>query len=95
MRKEVEFIDGIYVTRRTKKAAEKDYNAGYTVYIVPVNMPLRSMWSEPARANKEGYDYINKTFQQICNSVEYYQCNAECGRYLKYYTMADSEREER
>lgn len=94
MKKEYQFIDGYYVTRRTKKVAEKDYNVGYTVYIVPVNMPFHSMWTAPSRIQKDYFDCEHRTFDSICNEIEYYQCNHETGRYLKYYTMSDSEREE-
>ena len=93
MKKDYECIDGMYVTRRTKAKARKDYNEGYTVYIVPSNMAFRSMWHSPSRINKTYNDCENRTFDSLCNEIEFYQCNSESGKYLRFYTMSDSERE--
>ena len=93
MRKEYQFIDGCYVTRRDKRTARKDYEKGYTIYIVPVNMTLQSMWHRPARIQKDFYLCETRTFDTVCNIISAYQCNNETGRYLKYYTVSDSERE--
>ena len=92
MKKEYQAINGYYVTRRTKTRARKDYEEGYTVSIVPCNMSFRSMWHNPYTINKDSYACTGKTFDKICNDIAYYNCNNEAGRYLKYYTMADSER---
>lgn len=88
-KKEYECIHGTYVTRVNKMKARNAFNHGDTVYCLPVNYSLYSMWTKPFEINNRD-DTLD--FDILVNGIEFYNCNNESGTYLKYYIIADSER---
>ena len=79
------------IKRISKRAAEKLYNAGKPVYMLPCKMRFDNPWEKPYKAQKEeltkaygGEKYA--TFEQIINTFHYYNCQYnETGKYIAYY----------
>ena len=77
------------VARVTKREAEKFYNAGFDVLLIPHKCnPENKFYCFGAWENL----FITKdfggseSFESICNEFSYYHCNYnETGRYLAYY----------
>lgn len=66
-----------------KAVARRAYNAGKKVAICPCYVSPFSMWFG-GFCTKEGADsFID--FDDLCNTISYYNCNAELGRTLAYY----------
>lgn len=89
-RKEFENIHGLYVVRVNKMKARNAFNRGNTIFCTPVNFSLYSIWFKPFELNK--YDET-LDFDTLVNQIEFYNCNNESGTYLKYYIIAESERQ--
>lgn len=67
--------------RVNKTVARRLYNHGMTIYVCAVNVnPNGALGAIPVN-NKDGFS----SFDGMVNGAEYYNCNAECGRYLAYY----------
>ena len=86
------------IKRISKKAAEKLYNAGKPVYMLPCKMRFNNTWQKPYKAQKEnsneaiagdGFNTIiprNNEFETIVNAFTYYNCQYnETGKYIAYY----------
>ena len=80
--------------RVTRKAAEKAYNEGKAIYLLPCKMRLNNMWINPYKAIKgeyrpleEGYTTVvpRSDFDSLENCFTYYNCNNETGRYIAWY----------
>ena len=70
-----------------KQRAERLYNEGKIISIIPCNTRLGNMWVEPFNIHKMLMrDGEPRTFTQWVNEYEYYNCNNEMGLYLHYYT---------
>lgn len=70
-------------TKITKTEARKRYEAGESVYLVPCKMRIDSPWGHSSRAVRDVTD--TRTFQQVVNGFEYYNCFPETGNYAAYY----------
>lgn len=70
-------------TRINKSAARKLFDTKREFWISAVNMrPVAGLLVDPMREPYENY-----TFDQLCNTFEYYNCNnSEVGRYAAFYT---------
>lgn len=78
------------VARVTKRDAEKFFNAGFEVLLIPHKCnPENTFFSLGSWCDIWGDDDTNThgcTFNRACNAVAYYSCNYnETGRYLAYY----------
>lgn len=80
------YNDSMY-KRISKKDAEKRYNAGQTIYLLPCKLNPHNIWFQPLYANKESCD--NATWEHIVNDAAGYNCNAAQGYYLSYYLKID------
>lgn len=74
--------------RVSKNLARKAFNSGSCVLIAPVNVNP-NFW-HGSLVHYCNYDYNcdfepSKQFERVCNSIIYYNCNNELGKYLKYY----------
>jgi len=81
--------------RITRKAAEKAYNEGKAIYLLPCKVRLDNMWITPYKAQKEQFNpfstdgfnsvvpYDNFTDIETC--YKYYNCNGELGYYIAWY----------
>ena len=67
--------------RITKHAAERLYNAGLPVLYCPVKMRPGGMWGIGCVITKDE----GRTFEQVLNAFEYYNCNNETGKYTAFY----------
>lgn len=85
-------------TQVQKRTAEKLYNDGKTVYIIPCNANPCSGWIDflimPNEANyigsdKPTHEQIQELypFQKVVNQFEHYNCNSELGRYSHFYII--------
>lgn len=67
--------------RINKRDARKLYNTGRQFWITAVNMPFKNgLLIDPMRE-----PYSGLTFDNLCNSFTYYNCNNETGRYCAFY----------
>ena len=69
--------------RVTKKQARVAYRAGLTVLWGPVNLVPFTWWGLEMPINAQNCD--NKTFDEVLNEYEFYNCNSETGKYPAYY----------
>ena len=78
---------GTHYRRITKSNAKKLYADGHTLIIAPVYANMNSPWHLWAimQYNGKDGDTPGQSFERVVNSFTYYNCNAELGRYPKYY----------
>jgi hypothetical protein len=78
--------------RITKQEAKKRYSQGLRSYMLPCKASLLSPWVFPC-VIVNGDVFIGNTadniatddFDSAVNEFEYYNCNAEMGRYTAFY----------
>ena len=79
------FNDGNY-KRVTKRTANKLFNTGTTIYLLPCKASMYSIWFSPYPFNINACEDMD--FTKIVNSFEYYNCNNELGKYTSFYVKA-------
>ena len=82
-----EKTDTTYV-RVNRVVARKAFNSGSCVLITPVNANVNFWHGSLVHYCNINYDDIfgvADQFERVCNMIEYYNCNCELGRYLKYF----------
>jgi hypothetical protein len=67
--------------RITKKSAERLYELGQPVLYCPVKLIPGGPWGNGCTVTKEE----GRTFEQVLNAFEYYNCNNETGYYTAFY----------
>ena len=72
-------------TRISKQAARARHNAGQPCYAIPCKLHPENMWQRPAPVPV--YEPQGATFDEWLNAFEYYNCDAERGRYTAFYVM--------
>lgn len=73
-----------------KTTARKLIEDGYTIKLVPCNIRLKNLWFEPYYVSDKTLKESDRTFDQMVNEYEYYNCNnPEMGRYPHYYLHLD------
>jgi len=92
MRKYTFTKNGYTFIRINKKEARRAYKNNLKILTVPHNMQLFNSWYEPFtlyRKNREHFilDDIGaeNDFDNMVNSLEYYNCNNETGNYMAFY----------
>ena len=89
-------IDGITYKQVQKRTAERMFNEGMNICIVPCKANPHSPWLSFSTINNQkmtyGYNSANEQgnakkelFHNIINQYEYYNCNSELGSYASYY----------
>ena len=73
-------------TRISKQAARARHNAGQACYAIPCKLHPENMWQPPVPVPV--YEPQGATFNEWLNAFEYYNCDAERGRYAAFYVMA-------
>ena len=84
---------GSTFTRVSKRTAKNKYVSGHTIVICPCNLRPFGAWHPEAMLNKSneyknytGDEGIEKTFDSLVNSFEYYNCRFnETGKYASFY----------
>ena len=71
--------------RITKKQARAAYRAGLTVLWCPVNLAPFTGWGLEMPINAQNWNCDNKTFDEVLNEYEFYNCNSETGKYPAFY----------
>ena len=87
MRNESGNYSGLWLKRVTLTEARKRFESGCYVWMLPCNVRFNNMWIQPACISSDMEIYENKSFSDIVNSFEYYNCNNELGKYAKYYVI--------
>lgn len=77
---------GVKVKQVNKTKARRMFNEGKELYMIPCNMRLNSPWGGPCRIVPKVFD---NTFEQAVNVFEYYNCNAETGKYANFFVEVD------
>ena len=76
--------NGTTFERITKATAKKLYNSGVAVYLMPANAnPFFVGFSYPYATSTSTNDGM--TFDACVNAFEYYNCNAEMGKYTAFF----------
>lgn len=78
------YNDGTY-KRISKKDAEKRYNAGQIIYLLPCKLSPHNPFFQPFSV----YNTSDTTWDAVINNAIYYNCNAAQGYYLSYYIKAE------
>lgn len=76
--------------RISKAAAEKAYNNGLTVRIVPCKIAPVNAWDigfDVCKANGDA-EYAWR-FDALINAITFYNCNNCTGKYLAYYIKVE------
>lgn len=68
--------------RITKRTAERLYEMGEPVLFCPVKLIPGGVWGNGYIVTKEEE---GRTFEQVLNAFEYYNCNNETGNYTAFY----------
>ena len=76
--------EGLNLVKITKPTAQKLFNAGETVYLLPNKVRLGNEWILPFAIN----DSEGITFDKHINSYAYYNCNKETGTVVAFYKEA-------
>ena len=71
--------------RVTKKQARAAYDSGFTVLFCPVKMRPFTPWHLEICVDKSS----GRSFDNIVNEFEYYNCNKETGLYTAFYIQSD------
>lgn len=75
---------GKTVKQVNKSTAEKLFNQGETLFLLPCNMRVNNMWQSPCPMNKEQSSW-GDTFKSMVNSFRYYNCDKERGLYPIFF----------
>ena len=78
----------------TKATARKMFCKGKTIYMYPSKLlPFNNPWGNAFAVNIDKLEEYERThyepkhnFETLVNACTYYNCNAETGRYLRFYT---------
>lgn len=73
-----------------KRTAEKMFNGGYCVYLLPYKIRFGAMWQQPAPVRRNACGDITNDWNKTLNQYIYYNCSTYAGRYPKYYVNKDS-----
>jgi len=68
---------------KNKTQAKKLFDAGVEVYAMPCKLNPASPWNTPMLIRND-----ISTWDNQLATIEYYNCNAETGRYLAFYRRA-------
>ena len=68
-------------TRITKQTAERLYKIGQPVLFCPVKLIPGGAWGNGCIVTKQE----GRTFEQVLNAFEYYNCSSSTGYYTAFY----------
>lgn len=77
------------VKRINKRRAQREYEQGKTVYLLPCNCGLLSVWIHPCPIKQSEEQWSGDSFNSRVNEFQYYNCNYETGYYPHYYVEVD------
>ena len=70
--------------RVDKRVARRLFDEGTTLYLTPCRCAVTSMFTVKVGKDWWGVEE-DRTFDSLVNEFEYYNCNAELGRYTMYF----------
>lgn len=73
------------VMQINKTAARKRFENGETIYFTPSKMFFDNPWQYPVNVQKNDKWFKDYSFDKICNQYEYYNCDAERGKYIHFF----------
>lgn len=74
--------NGKELVRVNKQKANRLFNEGKGIYILPCKANPSSIWISPMFFEKSAE---NNDFLSIVNSFEYYNCNSQLGKYSAFF----------
>lgn len=80
-----QYNDGTY-RRINKTEARRRYEAGEEVTLIPCNLRIDNCWGLALPVARDYWSCEGLAFDKVVNEAECFNCNAETGRYLAYYT---------
>ena len=71
-----------------KTQARKIYNSFKSIYLVPSNVypDFTNMWVKPCEVGRT-FHSEDSDFDELVGAYQFYNCNSELGRRVKYYTL--------
>ena len=82
------------ITRVNRAVAKSYFKKGATIYLYPCKANVNSMWYSLAPSHIHFSDYessdTDKVFECAVSMYEFYNCNADEGRYAKFF-VADAD----
>lgn len=78
-------------TRVSKRKAQTLFKQGITIFVSPSRLRPFGYWGGTHEINynalRERYfeDNPDCIFLKFCNEFIYYNCNAECGKYMNFF----------
>ena len=73
------------VKQINKTAARKRYENGDTVYFQSSKMRFDNLWQNPLGVQKNDKWYKGHSFDKVCSSYAYYNCDKERGKYIRFF----------
>ncbi len=70
------------VCRVQKRTAQKLYDEGREIYLLPSNIRFDNMWILPFPAKKKNN---SESFDKLCSHYKFYNCDNFCGKFIKFY----------
>ena len=68
----------------SKRTAKKFFEDGKEIFIQSSNMTFENVWQSAAGIEKSSLMY-GESFDSICNSFEYYNCDNYRGKYIHFF----------
>lgn len=68
----------------SKRTAKRLFEAEKDIFIQSSNMTFENVWQSAVSINKDSLNH-GESFDSICNSFKYYNCDNYRGKYIKFY----------
>lgn len=82
-------IEGKKAKQVNIKMAEKAYNEGKQLWLLPCNIRINNAWQHPMPLDRKSIEdnafKCGSTFSQIVNEFKYYNCDNERGKYPIFF----------
>lgn len=80
---------GKSIKQVNKTSANKAYDAGTTVYLLPALCAIDNHWISFCRLNKENKAWSGVTFNSEVAEYTFYNCCSELGKYPIFFIAAE------
>lgn len=74
-----------------KTKAERLFNEGMEVFLLPCNANPNSVWISlcPVKKDDKSFYSVVESFNSVVNGYRYYNCNRKLGLYVVYFIKID------
>ena len=71
------------VKKVSKRTAQKLFNEGTMIFLQSSNIMFDNVWQHALSIDNRD----SESFEKICNSYKYYNCDAQRGNYIHFYII--------